>query len=150
MQQLKGWGGLYGGSAYVGDKGFGVEFNFPTKFFTDPFPAENSGELLREMGISIAPPKYNRGRHFGIYAEGSYTWLYEKEDWDNVVLSLTSNFGLTKSQANRLIKTAKKFYEELQRKGDLFEEQFSSENIQNLEEGTYIWNGKEWVKDDTD
>jgi len=141
VDELAGWGGTFGGTGYFGNIGVGIELNFPTHFFT-------TGGDIRDMGISIAPPFANVGAHAGIFGEASYTWLTKPSDWADAINTLVSRFGFSRSEAEEFVEIAQQVYEETKAKNDDAQKKFGSGIIMTSQEGKYIWNGEEWVKEE--
>jgi len=141
VDDLSGWGGTFGGTAFFGNIGVGVELNMPTEFFTN-------GGHFSDYGGSLALPFLNVGAHAGIFGEANYTWLTKTSDWKNVISTLVSDFGFSRAEAKEFASLAQQAYEETKAKADDFEKKFGSGDVQNLEDGTYTWNGKEWVREE--
>ncbi|RNC85960.1 MAG: RHS repeat-associated core domain-containing protein [Balneola sp.] len=146
IYNLSGWGTNYGAALQVASlSAFSLEGNFTSDFFGKN---DNSAS-----GTTFSLPGWGFGNFVGAYGELAYTTVkglgnIEEDGLKGVLNSLINDYGFSKSEAEAFLNAFESAYKEAKAKIEGFDEKFASENVQNTEQGTYTWNGEEWVKQD--
>jgi len=141
INDLSGWG--FTGGAYLG-LGYATSFEVNA---TANFIKNNPLKSFGELGFSVGLPFLDYGIGGGTFFEGGYTFLFnitEAYDYDKAKRRLRRDFGYSGSEADEIISLLQDAKREQEQKEEKTEKLFN--NFQNLESGTYIWNGTDWVK----